>query len=75
MVDPLELLENPYSFFQHKPIARKRNLPPPVESSLVKKINLSDPPVFAPLMKNEPETLYPPLDSDYDSSDDDDDNL
>uniref|UniRef100_A0A0K0DMI2 [Histone H3]-lysine(4) N-trimethyltransferase n=1 Tax=Angiostrongylus cantonensis TaxID=6313 RepID=A0A0K0DMI2_ANGCA len=72
MVDPLELLENPYSFFQHKPVAGKRILPPLVESSLVKKVCLSDPPIFAPFtsLKNEPETLYPPYDSDFDSSDD-----
>ncbi|VDM58659.1 unnamed protein product [Angiostrongylus costaricensis] len=72
MVDPLELLENPYSFFEHKPVAGRRILPPLVESSLVKKVCLYDPPIFAPFtsLKNEPETLYPPCDSDFDSSDD-----
>ncbi|KAK6033033.1 hypothetical protein OSTOST_00758 [Ostertagia ostertagi] len=74
VVDPLELLENPYAFFRPTPSKRKRAVSPLLESSLVKRVHLSDPPVFAPFATSmdEPETLYPPYCSDYDSSDEDD---
>ncbi|KJH44617.1 hypothetical protein DICVIV_09338 [Dictyocaulus viviparus] len=71
MVDALELLENPYSFFHQKPLRKKGCCPPLVESSLTKKVCLSDSPMLAPfVLVDEPETLYPPYFSDYDSSDD-----
>ncbi|XGW33206.1 hypothetical protein V3C99_017574 [Haemonchus contortus] len=72
MIDPLDLLEDPYAYFRPTPTKRKRTVSPLVESSLVKRLHMSDPPVFAPFaLVDEPETLYPPCCSDYDSSDED----
>ncbi|EYC07083.1 hypothetical protein Y032_0072g679 [Ancylostoma ceylanicum] len=74
LVDPLELVENPYSYFRPTNVSRKRHLSPLLlESSLVKRF--PECPVFAPLGMpvDEPETLYPPLDPNVLTSDDDDD--
>ncbi|KAK5975007.1 hypothetical protein GCK32_002359 [Trichostrongylus colubriformis] len=71
LVDPLELLANPYGFFSATPAKRIRTDPPLVESSLVKRVHMSDPPVFAPFAALLDEPMYPPCCSDYDSSDED----
>ncbi|KAK6766683.1 hypothetical protein RB195_026141 [Necator americanus] len=74
LVDPSELAENPYSYFRPTNLSRKRHPSPLLlESSLVKRF--PEYPVFAPLgvAVDEPETLYPPMDPNLLTSDDDDD--
>ncbi|VDK41278.1 unnamed protein product [Cylicostephanus goldi] len=74
LMDPAELIENPYAYFRPTNPSRKRH-PSPIllESSLVKRF--PECPLLAPfgVVDDEPETLYPPYDPNVFTSDDDDD--
>ncbi|CAJ0609911.1 unnamed protein product [Cylicocyclus nassatus] len=74
LMDPAELIENPYAYFRPTNPSRKRH-PSPIllESSLVKRF--PECPLLAPfgVVDDEPETLYPPYDPNVLTSDDDDD--
>ncbi|VDL77935.1 unnamed protein product [Nippostrongylus brasiliensis] len=74
IIDPLELLADPYARFRPTSKKRRRANSPLLESSLVKSINMNDSPIFAPFASLESQPpLKGPLYSDCDSSDDEDD--